>query len=184
MSAQWQYVVVAVRSWRWLISEAEAQLRRQITPEPRLLVHHLRPSSADQRSMVPPNTLRPLRPVLRILQQPCSRTHFVPHRRGFQVSRQCRSADEKQKPFKNQLYESTQQRLRRERAEQERYAQYQSQSQGGRYAGLMFGMSMPTFGGVSSLTFYASLGVFLVRCLLPGVFEAGKSPRDFDLQPV
>jgi D-lactate dehydrogenase (cytochrome) len=43
--------------------------------------------------------------------------------------------------FKSQLYESTQQRLKRERAEQERFAQYQqTQSPAGRSAALVFGM--------------------------------------------
>jgi D-lactate dehydrogenase (cytochrome) len=42
--------------------------------------------------------------------------------------------------FKSQLYESTQQRLKRERAEQEKFAQYQTQSPGGRAAALAFGM--------------------------------------------
>lgn len=50
------------------------------------------------------------------------------------------SANDKPQSFKNQLYESTQQRLRRERAEQERFSQYQTQSPGGRYAALTFGM--------------------------------------------
>ncbi|KAJ5731027.1 uncharacterized protein N7483_005535 [Penicillium malachiteum] len=42
--------------------------------------------------------------------------------------------------FKSQLYESTQQRLQRERAEQERFAQFQTQSSGGRYAALVFAL--------------------------------------------
>lgn len=42
--------------------------------------------------------------------------------------------------FKSQLYESTQQRLKRERAEQEKFAQYQTQSPAGRSAALVFGM--------------------------------------------
>lgn len=41
--------------------------------------------------------------------------------------------------FKSQLYESTQQRLKRERAEQEKFAQLQTQSPGGRSAALVFG---------------------------------------------
>jgi len=52
------------------------------------------------------------------------------------------SASDKSQSFKNQLYESTQQRLKRERAEQERFSQYQTQSPGGRYAALMFGMRL------------------------------------------
>lgn len=41
--------------------------------------------------------------------------------------------------FKSQLYESTQQRLKRERAEQEKFAQLQTQSPAGRNAALIFG---------------------------------------------
>ena len=52
-------------------------------------------------------------------------------------------ADDKGHSFKNQLYESTQQRLKRERAEQERFSQYQTQSPGGRYAAMMFGTQIP-----------------------------------------
>ncbi|EAA61899.1 hypothetical protein AN9066.2 [Aspergillus nidulans FGSC A4] len=81
--------------------------------------------------------MRLFRPILRVSQQP-SRTHLLLQRRNIQTSRQYHYADEKPQPFKNQLYESTQQRLRRERAEQERYAQYQTQSQGGRYAAMVF----------------------------------------------
>ena len=90
--------------------------------------------------MVRLTAMRFFRPILRVSQQP-SRTHLLLQRRNIQTSRQYHYADEKPQPFKNQLYESTQQRLRRERAEQERYAQYQTQSQGGRYAAMMFGMS-------------------------------------------
>lgn len=48
--------------------------------------------------------------------------------------------NEKPPSFKSQLYESTQQRLKRERAEQERFARYQTQSPGGRYAAMLFSM--------------------------------------------
>jgi D-lactate dehydrogenase (cytochrome) len=88
--------------------------------------------------MVRPTTLRPFRPALRALQQPRAQTPLLQQRRAFQLSNR-QFAEEKPQPFKNQLYESTQQRLKRERAEQERYAQYQTQSQGGRYAAMMFG---------------------------------------------
>lgn len=60
-------------------------------------------------------------------------------RRLFSVST-VRPNEKPQQSFKSQLYESTQQRLKRERTEQERYAQLQTQSPGGRYAALMFGM--------------------------------------------
>lgn len=63
----------------------------------------------------------------------------LPQQRLFSLSSRC--LDEKQQAsFKSQLYESTQQRLKRERAEQERFAQYQTESPGGRYAAMMFGM--------------------------------------------
>ncbi|KAJ5806946.1 Vanillyl-alcohol oxidase C-terminal subdomain 2 [Penicillium riverlandense] len=61
------------------------------------------------------------------------------HPRLFSVST-VRPNEKPQQSFKSQLYESTQQRLKRERAEQERFAQYQTQSPGGRYAALMFAL--------------------------------------------
>ncbi|KAL3430934.1 hypothetical protein BDV09DRAFT_177460 [Aspergillus tetrazonus] len=95
--------------------------------------------------MVRLTAMRFFRPILRVSQQP-SRTHLLLQRRNIQTSKQYHYADEKPQPFKNQLYESTQQRLRRERAEQERYAQYQTQSQGGRYAAMMFALIFFTTG--------------------------------------
>lgn len=95
--------------------------------------------------MMRPNAMRPFRLILRALQQPSgSRPPLLYQQRGFHFSRKYRYADDKPQPFKNQLYESTQQRLKRERAEQERYAQYQTQSLGGRYAALMFGIALPS----------------------------------------
>lgn len=95
--------------------------------------------------MMRPNTVRPFRLIPRVFYQPNGiRPSFLHQRKGFHLSRKYLYADEKPQPFKNQLYESTQQRLRRERAEQERYAQYQTQSQSGRYAALMFGMTLPS----------------------------------------
>ncbi|THC95078.1 hypothetical protein EYZ11_005436 [Aspergillus tanneri] len=64
--------------------------------------------------------------------------HRTLQSRSIQASVQ-HNSNERQRSFKNQLYESTQQRLKRERADQERHAQYQKQSQGSRYAALMFG---------------------------------------------
>jgi D-lactate dehydrogenase (cytochrome) len=78
-----------------------------------------------------------LRGALCIRSRPIS---ALSQRRLFGASARC-LANEKQASFKSQLYESTQQRLKRERAEQERFAQYQPQSAGGRYAALMFGVS-------------------------------------------
>jgi D-lactate dehydrogenase (cytochrome) len=67
-------------------------------------------------------------------------------RNAFFLNRQfssCRQLREEPKSnFQGQLYESTKQRLKRERAEQERYSQYQTQSPGARYAALLFGMSV------------------------------------------
>ncbi|KAL4901832.1 hypothetical protein BDW74DRAFT_159681 [Aspergillus multicolor] len=91
--------------------------------------------------------------------------------RGLQSSRQCRSEVEKPQPFKNQLYESTQQRLRRERAEQERYAQYQNQSQGGRYAALMF-----------ALVFF-STGAYYLGSLKPASLPTTSTSNLYELEP-
>lgn len=85
-----------------------------------------------QTTMVRPNALRGALNSIRA--RPA-----VPQQRLFSVSSRCH-ANDKQTSFKSQLYESTQQRLQRERAEQERYAQYQTQSPGGRYAAMLFGM--------------------------------------------
>lgn len=63
--------------------------------------------------------------------------------RLFVASARRQANERQQQSFKSQLYESTQQRLKRERAEQERFARYQTQSPGGRYAALVFGMSRP-----------------------------------------
>lgn len=65
----------------------------------------------------------------------------LPQQRLFAVSARCQANEKQPQSFKSQLYESTQQRLKRERAEQERFAQYQTQSPAGRYAALVFGMS-------------------------------------------
>ncbi|KAL4784483.1 hypothetical protein BJX76DRAFT_217316 [Aspergillus varians] len=121
--------------------------------------------------MVRPNTIRPFRPILRALQQPSSRTPLLHQRRGFQISRPSRSVDEKTQPFKNQLYESTQQRLKRERAEQERYAQYQTQSQGGRYAALMFALA------------FFSTGAYYLGSLKPASLPTTSTSNLYELEP-
>ncbi|KAL2808530.1 hypothetical protein BJX63DRAFT_34324 [Aspergillus granulosus] len=118
--------------------------------------------------MVRPTTLRLLRPALRALRQPNSQTPIIQQWRAFQLS-SCRSAEEKPQPFKNQLYESTQQRLKRERAEQERYAQYQTQSQGGRYAAMMF-----------ALVFF-STGAYYLGSLKPASLPATSTSSIYDL---
>ncbi|KAL4945983.1 hypothetical protein BDV06DRAFT_209127 [Aspergillus oleicola] len=117
--------------------------------------------------MVRPNAMPPFRPILRAL--PNSRTLLLNRRRGFQNSRHLRS-EEKPQPFKNQLYESTQQRLRRERAEQERYAQYQTQSQGGRYAALMF-----------ALVFF-STGAYYLGSLKPASLPTSSTTNLYELE--
>ncbi|KAL2798508.1 hypothetical protein BJX66DRAFT_33216 [Aspergillus keveii] len=119
--------------------------------------------------MVRPTTLRPFRPaLLRALQQPRAQTPLLQQRRAFQLSNR-QSAEEKPQPFKNQLYESTQQRLKRERAEQERYAQYQTQSQGGRYAAMMF-----------ALVFF-STGAYYLGSLKPASLPTTSTSNVYDL---
>ncbi|KAL2825878.1 hypothetical protein BJY01DRAFT_256144 [Aspergillus pseudoustus] len=115
--------------------------------------------------MVRPTALRPLRPVLRALRQP---TPALKGSRSFQLSSH-RSAEEKPQSFKNQLYESTQQRLKRERAEQERYAQYQTQSQGGRYAAMIF-----------ALVFF-STGAYYLGSLKPASLPTTSTSNVYDL---
>jgi D-lactate dehydrogenase (cytochrome) len=90
--------------------------------------------------MVQPNVFHPLKGTFRSLRSGLPRYSPVQNRCFGATSRV--RAEDKSQSFKNQLYESTQQRLKRERAEQERYSQYQTQSQGGRYAALMFGTSL------------------------------------------
>jgi D-lactate dehydrogenase (cytochrome) len=80
-----------------------------------------------------------LRGALRTIQSRPSTG--ISQQRLFAASARCRANEKQQASFKSQLYESTQQRLKRERAEQERFAQYQTQSSGGRYAAMMFGMT-------------------------------------------
>ncbi|KAL3494259.1 hypothetical protein BJX62DRAFT_198225 [Aspergillus germanicus] len=118
--------------------------------------------------MVRPTTLRPFRPALRALQQPRAQTPLLQQRRAFQLSNR-QFAEEKPQPFKNQLYESTQQRLKRERAEQERYAQYQTQSQGGRYAAMMF-----------ALVFF-STGAYYLGSLKPASLPTTSTSNVYDL---
>ncbi|RAL07542.1 FAD-binding oxidoreductase [Aspergillus homomorphus CBS 101889] len=81
------------------------------------------------------------------------------------------TAEEKSQSFKHQLYESTQQRLKRERAEQERYSQYQTQSQGGRYAAVMF-----------ALTFFSS-GAYFLGSLKPASLPTSSTTPLFEAEP-
>ncbi|OJJ66629.1 hypothetical protein ASPBRDRAFT_48941 [Aspergillus brasiliensis CBS 101740] len=80
-----------------------------------------------------------------------------------------RRADEKPQSFKHQLYESTQQRLKRERAEQERYSQFQSQSQGSRNAALMF-----------ALVFF-STGAYYLGSLKPAELPTSSTSSVYDI---
>ncbi|KAH1660194.1 hypothetical protein KXX15_001984 [Aspergillus fumigatus] len=81
------------------------------------------------------------------------------------------SANDKPQSFKNQLYESTQQRLRRERAEQERFSQYQTQSPGGRYAALTF-----------ALVFF-STGAYYLGSLKPASLPTSSTTTLFEIEP-
>ncbi|KAL4959493.1 FAD-binding oxidoreductase [Aspergillus stella-maris] len=119
--------------------------------------------------MVRLNAMPPFRPILRAFQQPNNRTLLFNQRRGFQNSK-LRRSEEKPQPFKNQLYESTQQRLKRERAEQERYAQYQTQSQGGRYAALMF-----------ALVFF-STGAYYLGSMKPASLPTSSTTNLYELE--
>lgn len=103
---------------------------------------HFCNSPSSSYSLYTPIMVRPhssiLRGALRTIQsRPAT---GIPQQRLFAASARCRANEKQQASFKSQLYESTQQRLKRERAEQERFAQYQTQSSGGRYAAMMFGM--------------------------------------------
>lgn len=83
----------------------------------------------------------PLRVALRAHRsKPSSSPLHVTNQRGQFGTSSKQAEDAKPQSFKSQLYESTQQRLKRERAEQERFSQFQTQSPGGRYAALTFGM--------------------------------------------
>lgn len=88
-------------------------------------------------AMVHPHSIA-LRGALRTLRA----RPTLPQQRFFGVSARYQAEKPQQASFKSQLYESTQARLKRERAEQERFAQYQTQSPGGRYAALLFGTSL------------------------------------------
>ncbi|RAH71231.1 FAD-binding oxidoreductase [Aspergillus aculeatinus CBS 121060] len=81
------------------------------------------------------------------------------------------ASEEKSQSFKHQLYESTQQRLKRERAEQERYSEYQTQSQGGRYAAMMF-----------ALTFF-STGAYFLGSLKPASLPTSSTTPIYEAEP-
>ncbi|KAJ5532100.1 hypothetical protein N7513_001518 [Penicillium frequentans] len=94
----------------------------------------------------------------------------LPQQRFFGVSARYQ-AEKPQASFKSQLYESTQARLKRERAEQERFAQYQTQSPGGRYAALLF-----------ALVFF-STGSYYLGSLKPAALPTSSTSPLVDLEP-
>ncbi|PKY00663.1 proteins the FAD binding domain-containing protein [Aspergillus campestris IBT 28561] len=117
----------------------------------------------------------PLRRSLRALE---SKSNFAPVISHLPTSRPrylsasaTRNVDEKNASFKNQLYESTNQRLKRERAEQERYQQYQTQTQGGRYAAMMF-----------ALVFFSS-GAYYLGSMKPASLPASSTTSVYELDP-
>ncbi|KAJ5389299.1 D-lactate dehydrogenase [Penicillium cataractarum] len=110
-----------------------------------------------------------LRGALRTIQSRPSTG--ISQQRLFAASARCRANEKQQASFKSQLYESTQQRLKRERAEQERYAQYQTQSSGGRYAAMMF-----------ALIFFSSGGYYL-GSLKPAALPTSSTTSLADLEP-
>ncbi|KAJ5951771.1 Vanillyl-alcohol oxidase C-terminal subdomain 2 [Penicillium vulpinum] len=73
--------------------------------------------------------------------------------------------------FKSQLYESTQQRLKRERAEQEKFAQYQTQSPGGRSAALVF-----------ALVFF-STGAYYLGSIKPAALPSSSTTPLSEIEP-
>ena len=79
------------------------------------------------------------------------------------------SSQEDQKSFKGQLYESTYQRLERERAEQRRFAKERGQSSGSRTAATTFGDAVFAC-NLSGLT-SNSLRCDSVELLLPWILE-------------
>ncbi|GES57819.1 D-lactate dehydrogenase [Aspergillus terreus] len=119
--------------------------------------------------MVQPNVLHPMRGTFRSLRSGLPRYSPVQNRCFGATSRV--RAEDKSQSFKNQLYESTQQRLKRERAEQERYSQYQTQSQGGRYAALMFALA------------FFSTGAYFLGSLKPASLPTSSTTSLYDLSP-
>ncbi|KAJ6084473.1 hypothetical protein N7486_011273 [Penicillium sp. IBT 16267x] len=97
---------------------------------------------------------------------------ILPQQRFFGASARYQASEKPQQAsFKSQLYESTQQRLKRERAEQERFAQYQTQSPGGRYAALVF-----------ALVFFTT-GSYYLGSLKPAALPTSSTSPLVDLEP-
>ncbi|KNG90259.1 D-lactate dehydrogenase [Aspergillus nomiae NRRL 13137] len=120
--------------------------------------------------MIRSNAL-PLRGTFRALQPGVNyRLNAAQQQRHYRASAR-NYEDGRPQSFKNQLYESTQQRLKRERAEQERYAQYQTQSQGGRYTALTF-----------ALVFF-STGAYFLGTLKPPSLPTSSTTNILELEP-
>ncbi|KAJ5225122.1 hypothetical protein N7468_006347 [Penicillium chermesinum] len=105
-----------------------------------------------------------------------ARSTLVPNR-FFSVTARC-PAEKPQQSFKSQLYESTQQRLKRERAEQERFAQYQTRSSTGQYAASFANGSLLR----SALLFFSS-GAYYLGSLKPDSFPKSSTSPLADLEP-
>ncbi|KAJ5698241.1 D-lactate dehydrogenase [Penicillium macrosclerotiorum] len=117
--------------------------------------------------MIRPNCTA-LRGALRSAQ---FRPSALSHHGLFAASVRCYANEKQQQSFKSQLYESTQQRLKRERAEQERFSEYQNQSSGGRYAAMMF-----------ALVFF-STGAYYLGSLKPAALPVSSTSALLDLEP-
>lgn len=104
--------------------------------------------------------------------KPSSSPLHVTNQRGQFGTSSKQAEDAKPQSFKSQLYESTQQRLKRERAEQERFSQFQTQSPGGRYAALTF-----------ALVFF-SAGAYYLGTLKPPNLPTSSTTPLSDLQPL
>ncbi|KAJ5929714.1 hypothetical protein N7454_006664 [Penicillium verhagenii] len=116
--------------------------------------------------MVHPHSIA-LRGALRNL-----RARPAPQQRFFGASARYQASEKPQQAsFKSQLYESTQSRLKRERAEQERFAKYQTQSPGGRYAALVF-----------ALVFF-STGSYYLGSLKPAALPTTSTSALADIEP-
>ena len=95
------------------------------------------------------------------------------HPRRLFAASSGRGQDEKPRPFKSQLYDSTQQRISRERAEHDRFSQHQSQlSAGARYAAITF-----------SLAFFSSVAYYL-GTQKPAPLPSSSITPLSDLQPL
>lgn len=88
-----------------------------------------------------PNVLPSLRLALRTPRGSNGLILTLQQRRQFRVSARYHR-EETPRSFKTQLFESTHQRVKRERADQERFSQQQPSAPGGHYGALIFGMQV------------------------------------------